>query len=70
MFEITKDELRATVETPDKMMSCDVCGNVYYLKKIRGKSELLVLTQKQNEDSEDYNIVCFGWMEGIVYPSE
>jgi hypothetical protein len=65
-FKITQEDIRDTVKSPHKIFDCGDCGKCYYVKKIRGKGELLVMA----ETTEDgMNIVCFGWLQGVLYPS-
>ena len=67
MFEITEDELKLAISTPDKVMDSRETGICCYLKKIRGKSELLVVTERITGDH--YDVKCFGWAQGMMYPS-
>ena len=66
-MEITQQEIKETVEKPDKMMNCGNCNQCSYVKKFRGKGELLVTTETIGVD--DLTIKCFGWLESVLYPS-
>lgn len=67
MFEITQEEVKQTIENPDKFMDCRVDGMCFYVKKIKGKAELMVMTEKL--DGAYYEVKCFGWLQNMFYPS-
>lgn len=66
-MDITPEEIRITVERPDKVMNCDSCKRCFYIKKFEDKGELLVFTEKIKDNIND--IKCFGWLQSILYPS-
>ncbi len=67
MFEITQEEVKHTVEKPDKIMECKVDGTYCYVRKIKGKAELLVITKQIESDL--FDVICFGWLQSMFYPS-
>lgn len=67
MFEITQEEVKQTIEFPDKVMDAKEAGVCCYLKKFRGKAELLVVTEWIEGDN--FKLKCFGWVQGMMYPS-
>lgn len=67
MFEITKEELKQTIERPDKIMECKIDGICCYIRKIKGKSELVAITERAKDGK--YEVKCFGWLQNMFYPS-
>jgi hypothetical protein len=67
MFEITQEEVKRTVEHPDKMMDCQIDGMCFFVRKIKGKTELLVMAEKT--EGTNYEVKCFGWLQPMFYPS-
>lgn len=66
-MEISAEEIKETIEQPDKVLGCAYCDQCFYLKRFRGKGELLVKAKITSND--EMNIVCFGWLETVLYPS-
>lgn len=59
-MEISQEEIKLAVEQPDKIMDCGNCGKCFYIKRFRGKGELLVMAEKIAENNLE--IKCFGWV--------
>jgi len=55
-METTPEDVKITVEQPDKVMKC--CNVQFYLKKILGKGEMLVMAELENGV---YDVKHFGW---------
>jgi len=66
-FEITQEDVKQTIEYPDKIMECKKCSICCYLRKIKGKRELLVITERT--DGTNYAVKCFEWANEMFYPS-
>ena len=66
MLEITKEELKETIEHPDKIMLSDEVGLCCHVKKIRGKHELLVILGVDETGNHNY-IKTYGWLQGMSF---
>ena len=64
-MEITSEDIKATIQTPDKIMNCEYCGNCFYIKKITDKGDLLVYASKRAASFSDneFEVECFGWIK-------
>ncbi|MDD5239993.1 MAG: hypothetical protein PHH61_06060 [Candidatus Nanoarchaeia archaeon] len=62
-MDVTPDEIKRTVEYPDKIMNCEKCGRCFYLRKFNNKGELLVMAEKTNKIND---IKCFGWIRSMA----
>lgn len=64
-ISITSDDIKNTLEKPDKLINCDFIGLCFYIKKIEDKGELLVVAKKEFENK--YAIKCFNWMNSMEF---